>query len=98
MRTSMLGLIVIVIIATLVMLMPSSVPADAQGDASPTVDPFSAASYRVEKLFDANFPIAIDWTPDGRMFLYRAFYRQLARGQHRRQPATFACVDISCGY
>jgi glucose/arabinose dehydrogenase len=40
---------------------------------TPTLDPDLPASYRVEKVVDAAWPIAVDWTPDGRMFFTERF-------------------------
>lgn len=53
--------------------------ANAQDESTATVEPTSTldpdlpASYRVEKIVDASWPIAVDWTPDGRMFFTERF-------------------------
>ncbi len=52
----------------------SQAPVSAQGsNPTPTVNPYAPATYTVSKVLDANFPIAIDWTPDGRMFYTERF-------------------------
>lgn len=57
---------------------------------APTVDPYAPATYTVEKLFDAAFPIAIDWTPDGRLFYTERFTGHLrvvnANGVRQTEP------------
>lgn len=40
---------------------------------TPTLDPDLPANYRIEKVVDASWPIAIDWTSDGRMFFTERF-------------------------
>ncbi|NDJ85345.1 MAG: PQQ-dependent sugar dehydrogenase [Chloroflexi bacterium] len=40
---------------------------------SPTLDPDLPADYRIEKVSDAVWPVAIDWTPDGRLFYTERF-------------------------
>lgn len=50
-------------------------PAVAQEGSTPTppLNPDAPAVYRVEKIIEASWPIAIDWTPDGRMFFTERF-------------------------
>jgi glucose/arabinose dehydrogenase len=47
----------------------------AQDDPTPTpvLDPDLPASYRVEQVIAADWPIALDWTPDGRLFFTERF-------------------------
>lgn len=57
-----------------------------------------AVSYRVEKVLDASFPTAIDWTPDGRMFYAERFSGRLrvvnAVGTLQTSPVWTFPVDI----
>lgn len=49
--------------------------AQAQDNSTPTatLDPDLPASYRVEQIANTSWPIAVDWTPDGRLFFTERF-------------------------
>lgn len=83
MRTSVLAVMVASIVAVVVLMsVAPSVRVTAQETTqtptvTPTLDPDLPANYRVEKLLDAAFPVAIDWTPDGRLFYTERFSGRL---------------------
>jgi glucose/arabinose dehydrogenase len=77
----LLGGVILTLLAALLISTGSvtNPPARAQ-DAptnTPTLDPNLPASYRVERLAEAAWPIALDWTPDGRLFFTERFTGQL---------------------
>ena len=74
MRTGFLTLIFVTLILIMVAVPLAQITIAQEPTATiaptvtPTLDPDLPANYRVEKVLDAAFPIALDWTPDGRMF------------------------------
>ncbi len=81
MRRIGVSLIALVLLAlTLVILsLPTTQAQDSTPTPSvtPTLDPDLPANYHVELVMAADWPIALDWTPDGRMFFTERFSGRL---------------------
>ena len=77
------------LISTVILsIQPTAISVEAQNDPTatltitPTLDPDLPATYRIEQVVSAAWPIAVDWTPDGRLIFYRAVFRQFKSRQH----------------
>jgi len=89
--------LLVFIIVGLYVDQPTQAIAQGQFTATPTLDPDMPANYRVEKVLDASWPIAIDWTPDGRMFFTERFtgYLRVVNTDGSLQPEPVWVFPVS---
>ncbi|MCQ3930351.1 MAG: hypothetical protein DPW16_07810 [Chloroflexi bacterium] len=80
---SFAALVVLLVVSSIFFSLPKRT--NAQDGSTPTpsmtpvLDPDLPTSYRVEKVLDASWPIALDWAPDGTLFFTERFTGYLRR-------------------
>ncbi len=80
---SFVALVILLVVSSIFFSLPNRT--NAQDASTPTpsmtpvLDPDLPTSYRVEKVLDASWPIALDWAPDGTMFFTERFTGYLRR-------------------